>query len=110
LDVGHPAWQVEWSPDGKHLAVCCEMHGQDYGIFIVDLDTKEFTRLCHPERQRRVSSINEEILRSAQNDMLNAHDPKWSPDGKRLAFHSDLHGWSNIGIYDLSSKEIAWIK
>jgi dipeptidyl aminopeptidase/acylaminoacyl peptidase len=109
LDVGHPAWQVEWSPDGKHLAVCCEMHGQDYGIFIVDLDTKEFTPLCHPERQRRVSSINEEILRSAQNDMLNAHDPKWSPDGKRLAFHSDLHGWSNIGIYDLSSKEIAWI-
>ena len=109
LDVGHPAWQVEWSPDGKHLAVCCEMHGQDYGIFIVDLDTKEFTPLCHPERQRRVSSINEEILRSAQNDMLNAHDPKWSPDGKRLAFHSDLHGWFDIGIYDLSSKEISWI-
>jgi Tol biopolymer transport system component len=36
LDTGHPAWQVEWSPDGRHLAVSCEMHGQDYGIFIVE--------------------------------------------------------------------------
>ncbi len=41
LDTGHPAWQVEWSPDGKHIAVCCEMHGQDYGVFIVELQTKE---------------------------------------------------------------------
>ena len=85
LDVGHPAWQVEWSPDGKRLAICCEMHGQDYGIFIIDLETKEVTEL-----------------------ELNAHDPKWSADGTRLAFHSDQRGWFDIGIYDLGSKEIMW--
>ncbi|NWG07571.1 MAG: S9 family peptidase [Chloroflexi bacterium] len=109
LDTGHPAWQVEWSPDGKHLAVCCEMHGQDYGVFIVELETKEVTPLCYPERQRRVSTIDEEILRSAQNDMLNAHDPKWSPDGTRLAFHADPRGRFEIGIYDLASREISWV-
>ena len=86
LDTEHPAWQVEWSPTGKHLAVCCEMHGQDYGIFIVDLETKE------------VIELN-----------LNAQDPSWSPSGEKLAFHSDFHGWFDIGVYDLSSKEITWI-
>ena len=85
LDTGHPAWQVEWSPDGKHLAVCCEMYGQDYGIFIVNLETKEFIELD-----------------------FNAQDPKWSRDGTKIAFHSDLYGWFDIGIYDLSSKEITW--
>ncbi len=120
LDTGHPAWQVEWSPDGRHLAVCCEMRGQDYGVFIVNLENKEVTMLCHPERQRhlhrtqvqvRVSDNSEEILLpyGAQNDMINAHEPKWSLDGRRLAFHSDLHGWFDIGVYDLAEKEMEWV-
>lgn len=110
LDTGHPAWQVEWSPDGKHLAVSCEMHGQDYGIFIVTLETNQVTKICRPERQRRVSNTNEEILRphGAQNDMINAHEPKWSPDRSKLAFHSDKHGWFDVGVYELSTKEIEW--
>jgi len=86
LDTGHPAWQVEWSPDGNHLAVCCEMQGQDYGIFIVDLETKE------------VIELN-----------LNAHAPKWSQDGTELAFHSDVNDWFDIGVYDLDSKKITWL-
>ncbi len=111
LNTGHPAWQVEWSPDGRHLAVSCEMHGQDYGIFIVNLENKKVTMLCHPERQRRVSDNSKEILRPymAQNDMINAHEPRWSPDGRKLAFHSDEHGWFDIGMYDLSTKEIKWV-
>jgi dipeptidyl aminopeptidase/acylaminoacyl peptidase len=86
LDTGHPAWQVEWSPEGRHLAVSCEMHGQDYGIFIVNIETKETIELP-----------------------LNAHEPRWSPDGGKLAFHSDKHGWFDIGMYDLSSKEVEWV-
>lgn len=86
LDTGHPAWQVEWSPEGRHIAVSCEMHGQDYGIFIVNLDTKETVELP-----------------------LNAHEPKWSPDGSKLAFHSDKHGWFDVGVYDLDTKEIEWV-
>ncbi len=61
LDTGHPAWQVEWSPDAKHLAVCCEMRGQDYSIFIVDLETNEVIELT-----------------------INAQDPAWSPNGMQL--------------------------
>src|ERR1700752_651642 len=85
LDTGHPVWQVEWSPTGKHLAVCCEMQGQDYGMFIVDLETNQVIEL-----------------------ELNAQDPAWSADGTKLAFHSDLHGWFDIVAYDLGSKDITW--
>ena len=86
LDTGHPAWQVEWSPDGKHLAVSCEMHGQDYGIFIVDLETREVIRLP-----------------------LNAGEPQWSLQGRKLAFQSDERGWFDIGLYDLSTRQIEWM-
>ncbi|MEW6287457.1 MAG: alpha/beta fold hydrolase [Chloroflexota bacterium] len=86
LDSGHPAWQVEWSPDGRHLAVSCEMHGQDYGIFIVDLETREVIQLP-----------------------LNAGEPHWSPQGGKLAFQSDERGWFDIGLYDLSTRQIEWV-
>ena len=86
LDTGHPAWQVEWSPDGTHLAVCCETSGQDYGISIVDLESREVTELG-----------------------INAYDPSWSADGTKLIFHSDLSGWFDIALYDLTSKETNWL-
>ncbi len=88
LDTGHPAWQVEWSPDGKHLAVCCEMQGQEYGIFILDLGTKDVTK---------------EI-------QYNAHNPKWSAGGKKLVMHMDLtNEWIDVVAYDLQKKEINWL-
>ncbi|MBL8110071.1 MAG: S9 family peptidase [Anaerolineales bacterium] len=104
LDTGHPAWQVEWSPDGKRIAVCCEMHGQDYGIYVVDVES------YHSERSEESLSHEERPFAIAQGDMpLNAHAPKWSPDGKGLLFHSDSNDWFNIGLYDLNSKEITWL-
>lgn len=105
LDTGHPAWQVEWSPNGKHLAVSCEMHGQDYGIFVV--------AVCHSERSEESSPRSQRpfvTLRSTQGDNpLDAHEPSWSPDGSQLAFHSDEHGWFDIGVCDLMTKEIQWV-
>lgn len=104
LDTGHPAWQVEWSPDGKHLAVCCEMHGQDYGIFIVDVES------CLAERSETSLPREERPFALAQGDIpLNAHAPKWLPNGKGLVFHSDVNNWFDIGLYDLDSKEITWL-
>ncbi|MCK6538760.1 MAG: S9 family peptidase [Anaerolineales bacterium] len=102
LDTGHPAWQVEWSPDGKHLAVSCEMRGQDYGIFIVEV--------CHSERSEESPPLLKRPFAVAQGDNpLNAHEPRWFPDGSKLAFHSDLYGWFDVGVYDLSTREIEWV-
>lgn len=86
LDTGHPAWSMEWSPTGGHVAICCEMYGQDYGIFILNLHNKEVIELP-----------------------LNAHAPHWSQDGNELVFHSDERGWFDIGLYDLQTEEILWL-
>jgi len=87
LDTGHPAWQVEWSPDGKHLAVCCEMHGQDYGVFIIELETKNIVELKY-----------------------NAQNPKWSPNGEKLVVTMDLtNDWLDVVAYDLQKKELNWL-
>ena len=107
LDTGHPAWQVEWSPNGKHIAVCCEMHGQDYGIFVVNAES------CHSEDASASEESRQPRQRPfaiAQGDIaLNAHSPKWSHDGKQLVFHSDSNDWFDIGLYDLDSKRIIWL-
>jgi len=87
LNTGYPAWQVEWSPDGKYLAICCEMHGQDYGVFIVELETKEVTEIKY-----------------------NAHNPKWSPGGEKLVMHMDLtNDWIDVVAYDMERKDFYWI-
>jgi len=86
LDTGHPAWKIEWSPTGTHIAVCCEMHGQDYGIFIIDLNNNGVSELP-----------------------LDAHDPHWTKDGTKLYFHASRNGWFNIGLYDIDTKHISWL-
>jgi dipeptidyl aminopeptidase/acylaminoacyl peptidase len=87
LDTGHPAWQVEWSPDGKYLAICCEMHGQDYGVFIVELETKKTVEI-----------------------QFNAHNPKWSPGGEKLVMHMDLREeWIDVVAYDLQKDLFNWL-
>ncbi len=110
LDTGHPAWQVEWSPVGKHLAVCCEMHGQDYGMFIVDIESGHSEDASASEESLPLSRRPFVARGATQGDMpLNAHAPKWSPDGKQLVFHSDVNDWFDIGLYDLDSKQITWL-
>ena len=92
LSIQRPAWDVHWSPDGKWLAVTFESKGQDYGVYLVSMTSDESFPLAD------------------ENGPLNAHHPSWSPDSTKLAFHSDApNGWHQIGIFDLSSREITWL-
>ena len=92
LDNGFPAWDVTWSPDGCHLAVMCEATGQDFNIYTIPLDGSEPFPIAD------------------ENGPINAHNPAWSPDSGKLAFHSDTrNGFHQIGIFDIPSRQISWL-
>ena len=92
LDAGYPAWKVRWSPDGIWLAVTVEAGGIDYGTYIV------------PSKD---GGIAHQI--AEEGGPIDAGQVCWSPDGTRLAFTSDVHGYNNIGIYDLKTRTISWL-
>ncbi len=92
LDVGHPCWDVHWSPEGSWIAVDVEWRGQDRSTFVVNV---------HDRTRRQLQQ---------DGQVLNAIHPAWSPDGRTLAFCADPSGWYAIGLYDLASDSIRWLE
>ncbi|MEW6716207.1 MAG: S9 family peptidase [Chloroflexota bacterium] len=91
LDTGMPVWSVHWSPDSQRLAVLGETQGQDFGVFIVPVQGSEAYQITH------------------RGVPLNAHNPAWSPDGRRLAFNSDIYGYHQVGFYEIGSGQVSWV-
>jgi TolB protein len=74
------------SADTKYLAFNTE-RGGDREIYIKDLDTGKETRITH---------------RAGRDGY-----PKFSPDGKQLAYHSEIEGANTvIRVLDLESNEM----
>ena len=92
LDQPYPDWGVDWSPDGKHLAVTSEGGGQDYWTTIVPLEGN-----------------GEPFLILMDGNPICAKDAAWSPDGKQLALASNHSGQYEIGLLDIATQEISWI-
>jgi dipeptidyl aminopeptidase/acylaminoacyl peptidase len=91
LDTDYAALKVNWSPDGRWLAVVVEAEGINYGLFIVPSSGGKLLRV------------------TTTGAPMDAQQAKWSPDSRRIAFTSDEMGWNNIGLYDLESQKIHWM-
>ncbi len=76
-----------WSPDGKHIAFISERDGHPgrapgwftSEIYVMDAD----------------GGNQQNLTNNPKDDW----DPSWSPDGKRIAFHSNREGRFNYDIY-----------
>jgi dipeptidyl aminopeptidase/acylaminoacyl peptidase len=94
--LGHPAWKVTWSPDGRWLAVTAETTGSDYGIYLIKLVSK----VSRPSTRERPNIFDTN---------LNAKDPCWSKDSKKLAFCATHDEFYQIGVFDVASRQINWL-
>lgn len=88
--IGSPSW----SPDGSKLAVPSVDMGGQSDLFIVDIPSRELTRLT--------------------NDIYEERDPAWSPDGSVIVFASDRtphgkEGALNLFSYNVATAEIEFV-
>jgi dipeptidyl aminopeptidase/acylaminoacyl peptidase len=98
FSLPRPHRDLQWAPvapddgpDGGWLAVEVEAEGQDYVTYLVP------------------ATGGEAVPISQEGTPIPSKDACWSPDGRRLAFASDVDGFHNIAIYNLASAAIDWI-
>jgi len=87
-----PQSHLSLSKDGRRLAVVSEGRGQDHQLYVVVLEAGAAAWVV-----------------GVDGEAINALDPAWSPDGRRLAFSSDRPGSYQIGICTPQSSEILWL-
>jgi dipeptidyl aminopeptidase/acylaminoacyl peptidase len=91
-EVGCPAEgceDLEVSPDGKHVAWVTKKQ-----IWMADI----------PEAGKEAKAGKQAFTARGDNG-----EPKWSPDGTRLAFVSDRGDHVIIGVFTLGSSDVRWI-
>lgn len=88
-------WYPDWSPDGERLAFGSGRGGEDYEITVLDADCDQLPGGCEAQIQQLTDNDSNDI------------DPVWSPDGRQLAFVSDIDGDEDIHLMDLDSGEVA---
>ena len=72
---------VSWSPDEQHIAFEASINAQS-DIFVLNLNTH--------------------VTINYTNDVFSDHEPDWSPDGKKIVFHSDRGAYTAPGVYAAS--------
>ncbi len=86
---------IAWRPDGQSLAF-----GAGFGIGdwvgLVDLTGRMERLIDFPNTENYLAA---DLGRPAP----------WSPDGRRLAFISNLHDHQDVGVLDLATRSVRWL-
>lgn len=83
--------EVEFSPDGKWLAIGAQTEGLDGGLFALDLASNKIHELL------------------VDGKRIDAGSPHWSPDSRTLVFQSNSKGNYEIGLWELTSENVRWL-
>lgn len=88
--LDEPPVELDWSPDGRLLAVQVEVEGSNHALGLLSKPGLEIKWVMKGDTR------------------LNAIHPSISPDGKHLAFSNDDQGFYDICSLDLASGELRW--
>ncbi len=90
-NYAYPDIVAEWSPDGKYLAVTTWTAGQDTGVFVIPSEGGEGKGI------------------TLDGKLIDAFQPSWSADSKRVVFGSNAPGMMSIGAYDVVQNSVEWL-
>jgi dipeptidyl aminopeptidase/acylaminoacyl peptidase len=94
-DVDDIVTEIAWRPDGRSIAFSAGVGLGDY-VGLVNLDGRMKKVVNFPNSE---SSIGGDLGR-----------PKpWSPDGRKLAFVSNVHDHLDLGILDVGARRVRWL-
>lgn len=128
---------AEISKDGKKVAYISNQQGQ-FATYVLDIETRHSSRISYHDLTDQFAIISPDskwvafssnvkeqemgiFIRSLENPSLggirlgengvqiDADQPAWSPDSKRLAFVSASKGMYDIGLWTFETNEIVWI-
>ncbi len=83
--------EVEFSPDGKWLAIGAQTAGLDNGLFALNLASGELHELLIDGNRRDAGS------------------PHWSPNSQNVVFQSNSQGNYEIGLWDIATENVRWL-
>ena len=87
--------EISWRPDGQSVAFSAGSGIGDW-VGLVDLNGNSEKLVTFPNSENYIAG--------------DAGRPEpWSPDGRELAFTSNIHDTLDIGILNLETREVQWI-
>ncbi len=94
-DIDDIVTEIAWRPEGRGIAFSAGVGLLDY-VGLVDLEGRMETIVAFPDSE------------SALAGDLGRPEP-WSPDGRELAFVSNVHDHLDIGALDVATRSVRWL-